>query len=733
MNRRSWLRRTTGAAAAWALDASALSIPAAAVPAAASKRFGLAGVGFPVGVEYYRAPTPKPECWDGDFARLRRAGFRIVRSQSYWNWMEPQPGRYALDDFDRLFDAAAKHGLFVWLDVMLATHGACPEWLTRQFPDLAVVNHRGERLHPFAGPAFPQGGMIHCYDHPAWRQYGGALLRHVVRRYRDRPNLLVWGLWDGINLAAAWSPQTEGYPCYCEHTVGRYRRWLEQHFTLESLNTRLDRRYRSWDEVAPPRSKQAVVEMLLYRYEFHYQNLVEHLRWMVGEVEALDPVHELRAHGAWFPRPWDEACAAHVDSWGMSMASNNLLTSDDPYRIAARAFSFDCARSLGRNGRWWHEEIYAGMSPGGVTWKKQTDPRELTTLLWLALAGGAAGALFWQYRPEYLSFESPGYNLVALDGKPTARFEAVAAALTQIEGLAPHLPLGCPRARVAIVYHPASQELFDYGNESERYLADLRGVYRTLLTQGIPADVVTPRMAWSDYELIFLPNLALMDADARKRIDETLRNSPRTHLVAEGSFGLYSADGRSSYRPPEGFADRLGMRIADLSSVTEHDIAGGANVLESVYGPVRIVSPCGYAVLEPSGATRAIASLDGRPVALRTGDARFTWFGLTLSAGFRDVGQPELVAGLARERGIEPPVRVAGDRVVPLVRRSRAGGSLLFVFNLELRRARAGIRPPDGTASVTDLLTGRKLAIDEGNVALELEPGAVAVLHCSEG
>ena len=46
-------------------------------------RFDIPGVPFPVGVEYYRAPTPKRDVWEGDFARIRAAGFRIVRSFSY--------------------------------------------------------------------------------------------------------------------------------------------------------------------------------------------------------------------------------------------------------------------------------------------------------------------------------------------------------------------------------------------------------------------------------------------------------------------------------------------------------------------------------------------------------------------------------------------------------------------------------------------------------------------------
>ena len=625
---------------------------------------------FPVGVEYYRAPAPKLDCWDADFARLRASGFRVVRSFTYWNWMEPRPGIYELDDFDYMFDLAEKHGLSVWLDIVLGTHGACPEWLTREHPDMRVVNHRGQRAEPDAGPAYPQGAMIHCYDHPAWREYGGGLLRHVVHRYKDRPSLLIWGLWDGANLASVWHRDGDGYPCYCQNTITKYKDWLRERFTLDSLNTRFSRRYRRWEDVEPPRSDQNVVEMLLYR-EFHYENLANHLQWMVDEVEEIDPHHEVRSHGGWSPRPWDERCARIVDSWGMSMSSNNLLTSDDPYQIADRAFSFDWSRSAGRNGRWWNEEIYAGMSRGGVTWKKQSDPRELTTLLWMTLACGAAGTMFWQYRPEYLSFESPGYNLVALDGEPTPRFDAAAHAIAQIEGLAEHLPLECPRADVGIVYHPESQELFSYNGESDRFLADLRGVYRTLWTHGIAADIITPRMDWSGYRLLFLPNVTLMDAETQERIEQTLQESPETHLVAEGSFGMYSADGQSSYRPPEGFADRFGVRVADFSAVTPHDIECGRNIVETTYGQATIQTPCGYAILEPRNDTRSIASFSGDTVAVQTRDQRFTWFGFTLSAGFGDVGQSDLVLGLADEFGIHPAVSVEGDRVVPIVRKSR--------------------------------------------------------------
>ena len=154
-------------------------------------------------------------------------------------------------------------------------------------------------------------------------------------------------------------------------------------------------------------------------------------------------------------------------------------------------------------------------------------------------------------------------------------------AIGQIERLAEHLPLECPRADVGIVYHPESQELFSYNDESDRFLADLRGVYRTLWTHGISADIITPRMDWSGYRLLILPNVTLMNTETQERIERTLQESPETHFVAEGSFGMYSADGQSSYCPPEGFADQFGVRVADFSAVTPLDIERGRNIIEN--------------------------------------------------------------------------------------------------------------------------------------------------------
>ena len=136
-------------------------------------------------------------------------------------------------------------------------------------------------------------------------------------------------------------------------------------------------------------------------------------------------------------------------------------------------------------------------------------------------------------------------------------------------------------------------------------------------------------MDWSGYRLLFLPNVTLMTDDVRQRIERTLERCPETRLVAEGSFGIYQGDGQSSYGPPEGLAERLGVRVADFSAVTDFDIEPGTQrAADAPTAAHPITSPCGYAVLEPLGDTRTIATLDGAGVAVQTSDGRFTWYGL---------------------------------------------------------------------------------------------------------
>ena len=195
--------------------------------------------------------------------------------------------------------------------------------------------------------------------------------------------------------------------------------------------------------------------------------------------------------------------------------------------------------------------------------------------------------------------------------------------------------------------------------EGDRFLADLRGTYRTLWENGTPVDLVTPSHDWAGYDLVVLSNVALMTGEIRDRIDRTLADSSTTRLVAAGSLGMYADNGLSSYDPPEGLGATFGVRVADYSGVTDVDISQGRVAVETLYGSLPFESPTGYAVLEPLPGAEAIASIDGQTVAVRASDGRCTWYGFSLAAGFGDVGSADILFGVLSESDIEPPGRHA--------------------------------------------------------------------------
>ena len=77
-------------------------------------------------------------------------------------------------------------------------------------------------------------------------------------------------------------------------------------------------------------------------------------------------------------------------------------------------------------------------------------------------------------------------------------------------------------------------------------------------------------------------------------------------------------------------------------------------------------------------------------------------------------------------------LRVEGDRVVAFRRRSRLGGSLVFLVNVEDRVAAVRVEPRWGISGGWDLLQGVGLEVADGAFAVELGFGEVKVVYCED-
>ncbi len=690
---------------------------------------------FRIGTEYYRAPMPPEKFWQEDFAAIRKVGMSIVRMFVYWNWLEPRQGIYEFEDIDRMFEVAQKNKLSVEFSFTLATHGACPGWMLRDYPDIRIVGSDGKIALPHAGPATPQGSMIHCIDHPKWKEFGAKLIQAVVTRYKDVPNLAYYNVWDAIDRSA----------CFCKYTISKYKDWLKENFSIEQLNDMWCTRYRCWEDIEPPRSVHDISGMLLWRL-FLKIDLAKTLKWQVDTIRSIDKKHEIIAHTCYQRGPGadnilyacasDEENAKIVDSWGIALASSPFYSSGR-LLFCEHFLALDWQRSVSKNGQFWVDELYSGMNTEGMKWAKQTDPQDLVLDLWLSLVTGAKGAIFWQYRPEYKSFEAPGFTLVSPDGSSTDRLSAVSDAIRDIDLIKEHLPLVIPKAEIGIVYHEDSQLLFDLGREAGapgkrdkgEYGDNIFGVYRALWEHNIPVDIIAPGMDWRKYKVIYLSNTILLDSQLIEKIIQTIEKERQTYIVADGLFGSYDSTGRFSYNPPEGLSEFLGVRVLDYSLSTEREIGGKRGKLTTEFGELNMPAGCRYALLSSSGSTEAIASFDSEVMGIQTKDRKFSWFSFPLGQNPSQELQ-KLIINLVTSFGIKEPVKSQGDRVVIRCGRSKIGGWLIFVFNLEEKQASVQLGPSWEFSKAQDLLMKQILVVKEHRFKVNVKPGTVKVIHC---
>ena len=63
---------------------------------------------FIFGSQYYRAPTPEPDCWETDLRAMQALGFTETKFFVQWRWSHRAPDRFYFEDLDRLMRMKAR-------------------------------------------------------------------------------------------------------------------------------------------------------------------------------------------------------------------------------------------------------------------------------------------------------------------------------------------------------------------------------------------------------------------------------------------------------------------------------------------------------------------------------------------------------------------------------------------------------------------------------------------------
>ena len=676
-----------------------------------------------LGTQYYRPPNPPQSVWEQDMERIREHGFRMVRTWIYWGKVNSKEGRYVFDDYDRFFDVAEKSGLQVLAQLMLES---APYWIENRYPDHLYTDRQGNRIEFLAMPSMASGGFPGpCLDNPKAEEFVAEFITKTVDHFKDRESLYAWDVWNEI-----WGP----WPCYCDATQERFRRWLADRYgSIDKLNEQWQRGYEDFSEVRMPKIGQYAD--LCDLYAFVRELLSSSMKWRSETVRSVDPRHLVVAHHKMscvekstplaLPREprlmWhydsgkpiddDWKLAEPLDVWGISCYSTDLWT------ISCK---FDGIRSSCNGKPWWLSEHSPGRR-GYYLGNYHGEEAMLRSMLLLTFGHGGEGAVYWQWRPERFGEEAPHFGLTDQRGEPRIGGTVSKQITEMIQSHEERFNnMTWDDSAVGILWDPKSYDMerISLWNKGEPPLGprNLFGFYRALMNRGYQVDFLNAEDAVSEgiaknYALIVMP-YQIIDRDGLSELISKWVSDGGT-LIGGPLYGLFRSDTYTSEEVPSKEMQQVfGVREEDILYIDDPQIQlGGSLQGLSVRGT--LVGSKLVEIYELLSA-HVLGSWEGRPVLTRHahGKGRAYMVGSFVGTAYADQNNSKLddfLSAICEEAGIVPNIVASGD----IYGRVAISGieRLVFLFNPGETVTHSEVLIPSirGKAKATDLLTGEQL------------------------
>lgn len=654
-----------------------------------------------------------PEHWPEevraeDIRLMKEAGVSMVTAGIFsWALVEPRPGAYDFDWFDRVMDDLGDAGVRVCLATMTASP---PPWLTDRHPEILPETAEGVRKWP--------GSRQHwCPSSPVYREHAVRLATRVAERYGTHPALDTWHVGNEYGCS---NPV-----CYCDVSAEDFRRWLGARYgDIDALNaawstTFWSQRYGSFAEIQPPRTTptHANPAQRLDYLRFSSDALLE---CYLAEKEVLDritpgvpvttnhmPLHKPVDRFAWAPHEDVQALDYYQDPF------------EDAPQVRA-GLAFDVARSAG-GGRPW---MLLEQAPGAVNWRARNSPKPPGTMRlwsWQAVAQGADAVLYFQWRQSRGGAEKFHSAMVPHGGTGTRIWREVCALGGEL-GSVPELAGTRQTAHTALLAdwnswwaleqgsHPSSA--FDHSETMLRH-------YEPLFSAGVSCDVLPPDADLSGYRLVVVPNLYLMSEETGARLTAYVRGGG--HLFVSCFSGISDTCDRvhpGGYPAP--LREVLGLRVEEFWPLDEGAVTG-------LRGDFAGEADLWSEVIDLEGA-EVVAEFDGGELAGRPALTRHALGdGVAWYAGTRPA--PRLMRALLdrvrAEAGAGPVLDGLPEGVQAAVRES-TDGARRFVFLLNHTEAPVEVPLP---YACRRLVPAGPAAVEEEATAVPLPARGVALLR----
>ncbi len=694
---------------------------------------------FYYGAQYFRPPTPAKTDWRRDFEGMRAAHFNVVKLWPMWRWNHPVPDVLCWDELAELMDLALEFELHVVLNPIFDT---APVWFFQKYPDCCMVTASGSVLHPKATPCRQIGGAdAVCFHQPPYKAHTESYLTSLVNRFRSHSALLAWDIWNEPWISGGFDNSHEGSVCYCDCSARCFRDDLKQHYgTIEALNQAWARNYRSFSQVELPRSKGTLTDNLDFR-AFMSRTLTREMQRRAGIVRSLDPNHLVMSHSA--------LCTVNTDPVSMGNDDWDLVECLDAYGASAGGFgreeafsaapryedlSYELAgvRSAALGKPVWVPESHALDGMASHVYGVRT---ERPLLRWTAqiLAGGAKGLLYWQYRPERLGIESPGWGITEMDGSPGKHYEIVSriGAIIQQHG-AEIAAAQKPPSQVAVLYNP-DNALFGWLIHRPTYFKhSLRGLFRAFYDENFDVDFVHARRpkTFGEYKLLYCPFPVMMDRSLASGLREYVRSGGV--LVAEAQCGAFQReDGlRSLHIPGWGLEELFGCSEQELFL---GDFMPPSDLLIQTSDGLLLQGDYAREILRPAGAQVLGTFADGSPAMTlsRFGQGTAILVGSYLGAAIYDhrpTALPDFLRNLAEKAGCTQTIGVTGNVPVRADVLRTENALFLILINHAKTDAEVSVSIREPFQRAQDLFTGKTQMISD-RLECVIEPESARIFR----
>jgi len=674
---------------------------------------------FPYGTQYHRAPTPLPEEWAGDLAEIKKAGYSHIQLRPQWRWHERIRGQATWDDMDRLFELAQKNHLRVVLKPMLET---APDWVFTELEGTRIGPH-GVPISPIAHGAYYVGGWWPCFDNPQVIEAASDFVRRLVQRYHTHPSLWMYDAWN--------EPVSRPVgQCHCKHSLASYQNWLRKRFgSIEQLNAKFGKAWTSYETIAAPVAWEDFTELYLWR-QWSAESVANQVKFVADAIRSVDPKGFVMVHVGQSSVTQDSVWATSDDLLNAKMTDRYgtsfwvSLHPKSPIDHAHPDYQSDWLRRV--DPMYWCHEFYTNHGE----WCRPPEPRTLNRLVWMAIAGGAAGFTFWQYRSERVGNETNGYGMRNIDGSPSDRSRVTDAIGQTLVQFGKKL-VGTKRvpASVGLLYSRESDLINriqesnsswgdgglsqERGNSNYSYKYSLKAAHALYLGVGQSVDWIVPGDDIASLPLLHVTCTELIDPSTAQWLKNYVRNGGT--LVVE--FPFAGRDDRTWVTfdiPAFGLDELLGCKQADRV-VTRKDAADIATFTQGQ----KFTAAKWRIELAPTTGTPIAHWQDKKIAAVKNKFGKGTVYalGINLSLGFTDSWDDpafELVGEWTRSAGCkETP---GTNRQLWIRKRSAPGREIWFVFNISSQPQTLSLpKPPKQVWQDTACtLTGTNLQLEPG-------------------